>query len=247
MRIKCVQSAYKVRTGKVLISACQSAHNKQMSSTSTFDTKWVLNFEFHQIKFHQGWRRSALCVRVWGRSSCSEGHLVHLESACKHFGSSRDKHRFKYVYDVDRHISAHLRGWPRNAPSADDHAIPWWLYQSATLTIPKRHFDRTKARFTSALKKDSSSLANSETQAPSKCVSKRLAVGTVQRLQTCNLCTLYKQQCAFPCVELTYKHHYILAARCYWFQGRCKDQVRPALLCEMLEDNKRKVPNLLYI
>jgi hypothetical protein len=47
------------------------------------------------------------------------------------------------------------------------------------LTIPKRHFDRTKARFTSALKKDSSSLANSETQAPSKCVSKRLAVGTV--------------------------------------------------------------------
>jgi hypothetical protein len=51
--------------------------------------------------------------------------------------------------------------------------------QSATLTIPKRHFDRTKARFTSALKKDSSSLANSETQAPSKCVSKRLAVGTV--------------------------------------------------------------------
>jgi len=45
--------------------------------------------------------------------------------------------------------------------------------------MPKRHFDRTKARFTSALKNGSSSHANSETQAPSKCVSKRLAVGTV--------------------------------------------------------------------
>jgi hypothetical protein len=51
---------------------------------------------------------------------------------------------------------------------------------------------------------------------------------------------LHEQQCKFK-----KKHHYVLAARCCWFQGIYKELEHAAsggLLCEVLEDKQRELP-----
>jgi hypothetical protein len=93
------------------------------------------------------------------------------------------------------------------------------------LTIPKRHFDRTKARFTSALKKDSSSLANSETQAPSKCVSKRLAVGTVVHACVRAYVRAYMPACMRACLC-------VCMCACVCARVRVHACLEPAHICQ---------------